>query len=151
MSTNNALGLDNMKQQSFYLRGEVVMFMYISDPISEGGQVSLYTTSGGGHLGSPGGGASPPHTLFFAQHTLSSVSNRRQCLLCNTANDVCCVTQQTMSAVSHSRQCLLCDTADMPPPACDTKPWFCVAGGRGTASPSCATKPRFCVAGGGGT
>ena len=50
-----------------------------------------------------------------------------------------------------------------PPPSCDTKPWFCVAGGGGLAPPCprrkfqvCHivnlhyTKPWFCVAGEGG-
>ena len=47
----------------------------------------------------------------------SAVSHRRH---------VCCVTQQT---------CLLCDTAELPLPACDTKPWFCIAAGEGLAPP----------------
>ena len=34
-----------------------------------------------------------------------------------------------------------------PPPSCDTKSWFAVAGGRGFCRPlSCGTKPWFCVA-----
>ena len=36
----------------------------------------------------------------------------RRCVLCDTADIVCSVTQQTSSAVSHSRHRLRCHTAD---------------------------------------
>ena len=41
------------------------------------------------------------------------VCHTAECLLCDTGDIVCCLTQQTPSAVAHSRQCLLCDTVDI--------------------------------------
>ena len=67
---------------------------------------------------------------------------QQTCLRCDAADNVCCLAKQTCLVwksrhVRCVRQqtCLLCDTADMPPLACDTKPWFCVAGGGGGGLP----------------
>ena len=135
---------------------------------------------GGTTHGAKRGG--PSYSKPTVRSSYHGCVTQQTCLLWDTADmsvarrsrHVCCATQQTcllcdkmdMSAVSHSRHVCrgkqLFDTADMPP--CDTKPWFCVAAGKGQAVPpwprhKCPprhirdvhyAKPWFCVASGEG-